>query len=321
MASTHNNNNILLLISILIFSVISDGNGLSMNHYENSCPEVETIVENVVKKAYMKDNTISAALLHMQFHDCFIRGCDGSVLLSSKGSKKAERDGPPSVTLRSFDVIHNAKQRVETLCPGVVSCADILAFATRDAIVLAGGARWEVPKGRKDGRISKASDTSTLPAPSFNISQLQHNFFLRGLSLTDVVALSGAHTLGFAHCSSFENRIRNFSSTQDIDPTMNPTFAGHLRGHCPTNKKDKNAGVRMDPSSTTFDNTYFKLIIQRKALLSSDYQLLTTTGTKRLVYKFATSKKAFSMAFVKSMIKMTSITGGQEIRRDCRVVN
>ncbi|WCJ32713.1 Peroxidase superfamily protein [Euphorbia peplus] len=309
---------LVFFISILIFS---EGNGLSLNYYEKTCPQLESIVANVVKKAFVKDNTLSAALLHMQFHDCFIRGCDGSVLLSSKGSQKAEKDGPPSVTLRSFEVIDHAKQQLEALCPEIVSCADILALATRDAIVLAGGPMWDVPKGRKDGRISKASDTLTLPAPTFNLSQIQQNFLLRGLSLSDVVALSGSHTLGFAHCTSFQNRIRNFSSTQDIDPTMNPTFAGSLRGHCPTNSNNKNAGVPMDPSSTTFDNTYFRLIIQRRALLNSDYQLLTTTGTKRLVYKFATSKKAFTTAFVKSMIKMTSITGGQEVRKHCRRVN
>jgi len=48
-----------------------------------------------------------------------------------------------------------------------------------------------VPKGRKDGRISKASETRQLPAPTFNISQLQQSFSQRGLSLKDLVALSG----------------------------------------------------------------------------------------------------------------------------------
>ena len=77
----------------------------------------------------------------------------------------------------------------------------------------------------------------------------------------------------------------------------------------------------MDPSSTTFDNTYYKLILQQKSLFSSDQALLTHPKTKGLVYKFATSRKAFREAFVKSMIKMSSITGGQEVRKDCRVVN
>lgn len=77
----------------------------------------------------------------------------------------------------------------------------------------------------------------------------------------------------------------------------------------------------MDPSSTTFDNTYYKLILQGKGLFSSDQALLTTPKTKDLVSRFATSKDTFYKAFVNSMIKMSSLTGGQEIRKDCRVVN
>lgn len=77
----------------------------------------------------------------------------------------------------------------------------------------------------------------------------------------------------------------------------------------------------MDPSSTTFDNTYFKLILQRKSLFSSDQSLLNTPETKDIVSKFASSQGTFYKAFVKSMIKMSSITGGQEVRKDCKVVN
>nr|GEU89350.1 peroxidase 64-like [Tanacetum cinerariifolium] len=72
----------------------------------------------------------------------------------------------------------------------IVSCADILALAARDAVVLSGGPSWDVPKGRKDGRTSKSSETIQLPAPTFNISQLQQSFAQRGLSLKDLVALS-----------------------------------------------------------------------------------------------------------------------------------
>lgn len=76
----------------------------------------------------------------------------------------------------------------------------------------------------------------------------------------------------------------------------------------------------MDSSSTTFDNTYYKLLLQGRSLFSSDQALLTTTKTKALVSQFASSKDEFEKAFVKSMIKMSSITGGQEVRLDCRVV-
>lgn len=65
-----------------------------------------------------------------------MKGCDGSILLESKGKNKAEKDGPPNISLHAFYVIENAKKALETICPGVVSCSDILALAARDAVTL-----------------------------------------------------------------------------------------------------------------------------------------------------------------------------------------
>lgn len=313
---------VIVILSLLLISLHTPlGNALSLNYYQQTCSNAETIVTNAVKKAAMNDKTVPAALLRMHFHDCFIRGCDASVLLNSVGKNTAEKDGPPNISLHAFYVIDNAKQDLEKTCPGVVSCADILALAARDAVVLSGGPTWDVPKGRKDGRTSKASETAQLPAPTFNISQLQQSFSQRGLSMEDLAALSGGHTLGFAHCSSFQNRIHNFNSTHDIDPSMHQSFAASLKSVCPIPNKAKNAGATMDPSATTFDNTYYKVILQNKALFSSDQALLGSSKTKNLVSKFASSKHAFSEAFIKSMIKMSSITGGQEVRKDCRMIN
>jgi peroxidase len=106
-----------------------------------------------------------------------------------------------------------------------------------------------------------------------------------------------------------------------VDPQLNPSFAVKLKSLCPLKSQAKNAGTTMDPSSTTFDNTYYKLILQQKGLFSSDQALLDRPDTKHLVSKFASSREAFYEAFAKSMIKMSSINGGQEVRKDCRVVN
>ncbi|KAI6690841.1 hypothetical protein NL676_027669 [Syzygium grande] len=310
--------------AVLLAFVASRVSALSLDYYDRTCPKLEHSVRKAVKKAMKNDNTVPAALLRMHFHDCFIRGCDGSVLLNSTAKNTAEKDGPPNISLHAFYVIDHAKEAAEALCPGVVSCADILALAARDAVALSGGPHWDVPKGRKDGRISKATDTRQLPAPIFNISQLQQSFSQRGLSMEDLVALSGGHTLGFAHCSSFQNRIHSFDALNDVDPSMRPSFAAQLRKACPAHNKVKGAGSTLDSTATKFDNVYYRMLLQGKSIFTSDQALLTVPKTKALVSKFAESREEFEKAFVNSMIKMSSLSGGgggQEIRLNCRAVN
>ncbi|CAN4105227.1 unnamed protein product [Withania somnifera] len=257
----------------------------------------------------LNDKTVPAALLRMHFHDCFVRGCDGSVLLNSTRKNKAEKDGPPNISLHAFYVIDVIKKQIEDLCPGVVSCADIVALAARDAVALK---RWKNIQSHRN---------ATITFPTFNMSQLHQNFARRGLSLDDLVALSGGHTLGFSHCSSFQNRIHKFDNTHNVDPTLQASFATSLQNVCPMHNKIRNAGATMDSTTTLFDNTYYKLLMNGKGLFSSDEALLTNSRTKRLVSKYASSQDDFFKAFANSMIRMSSINGnGQEVRLDCKFV-
>ncbi|KAH7847095.1 hypothetical protein Vadar_021805 [Vaccinium darrowii] len=310
-----------LALPLLLLSLSSLVNSLSPNYYDQSCPKAESTITSVVQKAMTNDRTVPAALLRMHFHDCFIRGCDGSVLLNSTSKNQAEKDGPPNISLHAFYVIDVAKTALEAMCPGVVSCADIVAMAAKDAVALSGGPNWKVPNGRKDGRISLASDTRQLPAPTLNFSQLQQNFAQRGLSMDDLVALSGGHTLGFAHCSSFQQRIHNFTTQTDVDPSLQVSFAASLRKACPYNNKVNAAGATLDSTTVIFDNVYYKSLLQGMSVLATDQALLSVPRTQALVSKFANSLTDFEDAFVKSMIKMSSLPGGVEVRRNCRVVN
>lgn len=63
------------------------------------------------------------------------QGCDGSILLDSTNSSTAEKDAQTNLTLEGFDIIDAVKEKLEAACKGVVSCADLLAFAARDAVV------------------------------------------------------------------------------------------------------------------------------------------------------------------------------------------
>ena len=62
------------------------------------------------------------------------QGCDASVLLDSTANNKAEKEAVPNLSLAGFDVLDEVKTQLEKTCPGVVSCADILALAARDSV-------------------------------------------------------------------------------------------------------------------------------------------------------------------------------------------
>ena len=66
------------------------------------------------------------------------QGCDASVIVASAGNNKAEKDHPDNLSLAGdgFDTVIKAKNAVEAKCRNKVSCADILAMATRDVVAL-----------------------------------------------------------------------------------------------------------------------------------------------------------------------------------------
>ncbi|KAL5057147.1 hypothetical protein RYX36_028751, partial [Vicia faba] len=100
-----------------------------------------------------------------------------------------------------------------------------LRLFLHDCFVELGGPSFTVELGRKDGLISKESNVeANLPKPTFNLNQLNRIFSKHNLTQTDMIALSGAHTIGFSHCDQFTDRL--YSS--QVDPTLNPSYAQEL---------------------------------------------------------------------------------------------
>nr|AFK39797.1 unknown [Lotus japonicus] len=108
---------------------------LTTDFYNSSCPSLLKIVRREVKKALMNEMRMGGSLLRLHFHDCFVNGCDGSILLD--GGDDVEKSALPNLnSVRGFDVIDTIKSSVESACNGVVSCADIVAIAARDSVLL-----------------------------------------------------------------------------------------------------------------------------------------------------------------------------------------
>ena len=102
------------------------------------------------------------------------QGCDASVLLDATPFSESEKDAEPNASLTGFTVIDEIKSALEHDCPATVSCADVIALASRDAVALLGGPTWNVPLGRKDSRFAadKESTTNSLPSPNDNLGAL-----------------------------------------------------------------------------------------------------------------------------------------------------
>lgn len=66
-----------------------------------------------------------------------MQGCDGSVLLDDTITLQGEKKASPNInSLKGFTIIDRIKNKIESECPGIVSCADILTIAARDAVIL-----------------------------------------------------------------------------------------------------------------------------------------------------------------------------------------
>jgi peroxidase len=132
--SLFGNTKLLVVISVglVLGSSFSEG-GLQTGFYSSTCPTAESVVLSTVQQSVQADPTLAAGLLRLHYHDCFVQGCDASILIAGAS---AEQTASGHSGLRGFDVIENAKKQLERICPGVVSCADIVALAARDAVAL-----------------------------------------------------------------------------------------------------------------------------------------------------------------------------------------
>ncbi|KAF9683075.1 hypothetical protein SADUNF_Sadunf05G0174500 [Salix dunnii] len=303
--------------------------GLFPEFYQFSCPQANDIVMSVLRKAIAKDSRMAASLLRLHFHDCFVQGCDASLLLEDSAKIVSEKNSVPNKnSLRGFEMVDEMKASLEDACPQTVSCADILALAARASTVLSGGPNWELPLGRRDSKTASLSGSNNnIPPPNSTIQNLITFFKRQGLNEVDLVALSGGHTIGVARCVTFKQRLYNQNGNNQPDQTLEKNYFLDLKSACPGSGGDNNISPLDLASPAKFDNYDFKLLLWRKGLLTSDEVLYTgkVGKTIHLVKRYAEDEGRFFEHFAKSMVKMGNIsplTGFHgEVRKNCRLVN
>ncbi|KAJ0233892.1 hypothetical protein HA466_0279060 [Hirschfeldia incana] len=275
-----------MILMILSYRPVSvKGQTLTTNFYTVACPLAESIVQTTMKASFVLQPIIIPVMVQLHYIDCFIQGCDASVLISGPNTEKT---AVANLNLLGFQVIDDIKRRIELVCPGVVSCADILALAAREAVVLTKGPYWEVKLGRKDGNVSLAANVKSLPSQTDSIAEALRIFANYGLNTEDFVALIGAHTIR--------------------------TIAGNGLSR-----------VALDIGrELVFDTSIFKSILNGSAVLTFDQRLRIIPTIYRIMQEFVT-KKRFETVFKRAMARMSEIevkTGlNGEVRRNCSRVN
>ncbi|CAO2045209.1 unnamed protein product [Urochloa humidicola] len=294
---------------------------LSAGFYSASCPTVQGVVRQAMSQAVMNSTRSGAAILRLFFHDCFVNGCDASLLLDDTPATPGEKSAGANAggSTFGFDLIDSIKTQVEAACPATVSCADILALAARDAVNLLGGPSWAVPLGRRDTTFPNATGAGTdLPGPDSGLDRLVSAFAAKGLTSRDLAALSGAHTVGMARCISFRTRVY-------CDDNVSQSFASQQRQVCPASGGD-DADAPLDAATPdVFDNGYYRSLVAGAGLLHSDQELFNNGPIDPIVRLYSANGDAFFSDFAASMVRLGNVsplTGTDgEIRLNCRVVN
>ncbi|WOL06085.1 peroxidase 5-like [Canna indica] len=224
---------------------------LTTNYYEKSSPKALPIIKSVVRAAVARERRMAASLIRLHFHDCFVQGCDASVLLKDSESIISEqRARQNNNSARGFEVI------------------DIIKYICR---------REGLPR-------------------------------------------CGSHTIGNARCTTFRRRIHD-------ETNIHPGFAKLRQHRCPSSQLIGNSTLAPLDAATpySFDNHYFKNLLQRKGLLHSDQVLFNGGLTDHIVKRYSENEAAFFEDFAAAMVKMGDIkllTGSAgEIRKLCSVVN
>lgn len=134
------------------------------------------------------DPTIAATLVRLAFHDSFTTdlsthqgGANGSIRLETN---RGENFG----LQRAVDALKPLQQETG------LSWGDVVAVAGAAAVEATGGPGIDLELGRDSADVE--DPRGALPSSAETVNELRARFAPRGFDDRDLVALSGAHTLG-----------------------------------------------------------------------------------------------------------------------------
>ena len=288
---THSNRRAFLVSSTSLFSlcvaaiaryplpsskIAAHAATITMQNEEEVRKNLRQVLESKIQK------TKCPAVLRVAFHDAgtFNKASnDGGM----NGSVLYELGRPESFGLKRGlnpikEVYEEMKARGFGDDTGGVSLADCIACAGAYAIELTGGPKFleSIPLGRRDA--SSADPENRMPVETLRGKEMREHFQnLYGLSSQEMIALSGAHTIGqkgFGDPYTFDNE---YFVTLKKDPWNLPNLT-----------KDE-------------------LEMNEHIGLLSDRYLAEDEENKKWINKYAEDAGAFNKDFVEAYIKLTSL--------------
>ncbi|PSR91839.1 L-ascorbate peroxidase [Actinidia chinensis var. chinensis] len=170
--------------------------------YRANAAEDSFLLKEELRKLLSKGK--AAGVLRLVFHDAGTFEMDENAG-GMNGSIVYELDRPENKGLKNpLKILEEAKAVADMVQP--VSWADMIAVAGAEAVAVCGGPNIPVQLGRIDSMVPDPE--GKLPQESLDASGLKQCFQRKGFSTQELVALSGAHTLGskgFGNPTVFDN--------------------------------------------------------------------------------------------------------------------
>lgn len=213
------------------------------------------------------DSRSAATLLRLAFHDAgtFIKANNTG---GANGSVRFELDSIANAGLAPGVQFLQRVQRELTAQGIVVSWADLMHLAGAAGVKFAGGPNIaaSIAMGRKDAAVADPGLDTTLPRPDHDAPTQRKLFADKGLTTQDLVALSGAHSIG---------RSR-------VTPPIGP----------------------MTRNARQFGNHYFVELMNGGGAFFSDKSLLEDPETALWVGKYAANNALFFRDFTAAYLKL-----------------
>ncbi|KAF2663150.1 heme peroxidase [Microthyrium microscopicum] len=240
------------------------------------CPAVWTTISKDLTAMFLSGgqcNDDARASIRAIFHDCFPDGgCDGSIALPDELNRQENSIMAPTINKLSA----LAKQRNVTV-------ADMIVYASSHAVATCpGGPTTPTFIGRKDA--TSAAPPNELPQPNVSAEESIGAFQKKGFSVSDLVALIGAHTA---------------SKQFTVDPAK--------------------AGEAQDTTPGTWDVTYYSQTVAGKApfTFQADTNLVNAAQAGPVFKQFASNKPGWDANFASALSRMQLLGGNKASMVDC----